>query len=318
MKARHLEIFHAIMRNGTITDAARQLGISQPAVSKAIALAESDLKLKLFRRVRGRLFPTLEAESLFPDADRLMRELGAIQRHATDLRDGKAGLLRMAASSSLAVSIVPAALANFRRDKPGVQIVSHLLPAADVAAMVGSNEVDLGLTLSPVVIPGLRVRSLAATEMACALPESHPLAARDVIHPGDLAGLPLISFSSQTFFGRLLDEAFEQEGATRRVTIELAMALHAGTLVRAGAGVGILDGFLPMVGIAGIVWRPFRPRVLLPVNLVTAETRPASRFAAEFEPYLKAAIEEAEGSRPLAPAAPPPAARPPPRPSGRR
>ncbi|MCC7274090.1 MAG: hypothetical protein IT561_15585, partial [Alphaproteobacteria bacterium] len=261
------------------------------------------------RRVKGRLFPTLEAESLFPDADRLIRDLGAIQRYAGDLREGKAGLLRVAASSSLAVSVLPVALERFRRDRPGVKIVSHLLPAAEVATLVGTNQADLGLTLSPVHAPGLRVRSAAATEMLCALPDGHALLARELIRPVDLAGVPLVSFSSDTFFGRILDEAFENEGASRRVTLEVALALHAGPLVRAGAGVAILDGFLPMVGIAGIAWRPFRPRVLLPVNLISSETRPPSRFAADFLPYLQTAIEEAEGSRPLAPpSAPRPAA----------
>ncbi len=298
MNARQVEIFHAIMRCGTVTDAARHLGISQPAVSKAIGLAEADLRIKLFRRIKGRLFPTLEAESLFSDADRVVRDLDAFQRFAGDLREGQAGLLRVAASSSLAASVVPVALARFRRDKPGVKTIAHLLPAVEVAALVSTNQVDIGLTLSPVHAPTAKVRSATATEMVCALPEGHPLAALAEIRPADLAGEPLVSFHSRTFFGRLLDEAFEKEKMVRHVSIEVALGIAAAPLVRAGAGIAILDGFLPAVGFSGIAWRPFRPRIVLPVNLLSSELRPLSRFAGEFAPYLQAAIDEADGRLP--------------------
>lgn len=298
MNARQVEIFHAVMRCGTVTDAARHLGISQPAVSKAIALAEADLRIKLFRRIKGRLLPTLEAESLLSDADHVIRSLDRLQRFAGDLREGKAGLLRVAASSSLAVSVVPAALARFHRDKPGVKTISHLLPAEQVANMVSTNQVDLGVTLSPVHAPATRVRNAAATEMVCALPEGHPLAALDVVGPADLQGEPLVSYNSRTFFGRILDEAFEKEGVVRRVAVEVAMALTAASLVRAGAGVAILDGFLPAAGHSGIAWRPFRPRIVLPVNLLSSESRPLSRFADEFAPYLQAALDGSDGQAP--------------------
>lgn len=295
MNARQVEIFHAVMRCGTVTDAARQLGISQPAVSKAIRLAETDARIKLFRRIKGRLFPTLEAESLFSDADRIVRDLDALQRFAGDLREGKAGLLRVAASSSLAASVVPVALARFAKDKPGVKTIAHLLPAADVASLVATNQVDIGLTLSPVHAPTAKIRSAAATEMVCALPEDHPLAERAEIHARDLASEPLVSFSARTFFGRLLDEAFEKEGVVRRVSVEVTLALAAAPLVQAGMGVAILDGFLRSAGFSGIAWRPFRPRIVLPVNLLSSELRPLSRFAGEFAPYLQGAIEEADG-----------------------
>jgi DNA-binding transcriptional LysR family regulator len=296
MNARQLEIFHAVMRCRTITDAARSLNVSQPAISKAINATEQRLGLKLFRRIKGRLHPTPEAESLLPDAERVFRELVALQRLAGELRHGKGGVLRVAASSSLAASLVPVALTRFRAQNPGVRIVSHLLPAAAVSELVVTGQVDLGMTLSPVHAPTSNVRNLATTEMICIFPAGHALSARRIVEPRDLVEDRLVSYPSETHFGRLLDEAFEQGGVERRVETQVDMSLTAGLFVQRGAGVALVDGTFRSVGLGGIEWRPFRPRVLLPVNLITAANRPTSRLAGEFLRMLQKAVEADEGS----------------------
>ena len=68
LNLRHIEIFHAIMRTGSITAAAESLNITQPAVSAVLKHFESRLQMPLFDRVNGRLRPTLEAEALLPEA----------------------------------------------------------------------------------------------------------------------------------------------------------------------------------------------------------------------------------------------------------
>ena len=65
MNLRQIEIFRAIRSTGSISAAARQLSISQPALSKALKHAEAQLTFKLFDRVKQRLIPTFEAEALF-------------------------------------------------------------------------------------------------------------------------------------------------------------------------------------------------------------------------------------------------------------
>jgi DNA-binding transcriptional LysR family regulator len=115
MKARQLEVFRAVMRCGTLSGAARALSVSQPALSQILLHTEDDLGFSLFRRVKGRLVPTAEAEELFPEADRVFEELEELRRLARELRHGKAGVVRLAASAPPALSIVPHALKSFRR-----------------------------------------------------------------------------------------------------------------------------------------------------------------------------------------------------------
>ncbi len=75
MNARHLEVFRAIMRQGSLTAAAESLHVSQPAVSKVLRHFEAKIGYRLFERVGSRLVPTAEAHLLFHDADRIFREI---------------------------------------------------------------------------------------------------------------------------------------------------------------------------------------------------------------------------------------------------
>ena len=91
MNLRQLEIFEAVMRTGSLSAAARSLGVSQPAISKALRLAEQEAGFVLFRRIRGRLFPSPEAETLLPQVERVRSEIGAVSLLLKQLRDGHAG-----------------------------------------------------------------------------------------------------------------------------------------------------------------------------------------------------------------------------------
>lgn len=281
------------MRTGSVTDAARLLNVSQPSVSKVIRHAEAQMRIRLFKRIRGRLYPTPEAELLFPEADRVFRDLEALRRMAEELRDGNAGLLRVAASSTTGATVLPQVIARFRAALPGVKVVFHVLPAAVVCDLIIGHEIELGLTVSPVSGPGVRVQSIGSTEMVCVLPRSHPLATHRAVGPTDLAPYPLVSFSAHTYFGRILDEAYRTQGMVWRTTLEVNMSLAAIALVRRGVGVALVDALIVGEDTSDLVVRPFRPTVRLPVNLLTSETRPRSHFAERFIEYLREQVGRA-------------------------
>ncbi len=290
MTSRELEIFYAVMSSRSLTEAATSLGVSQPALSKALKRLEDRLRMPLFRRIKGRLYPTLEAEGLFPECARLVQEIARLSRTAMELRDGEAGLLRIAASASLGISVVPGAVAEFTKAFPTVKIVSHFVTAATAADLIVGNHVDIGMCLSPVSAPGCVTQSLAMVPMICAVHPDHPLAKKSVIGPRDLMDVKLISFGSNTYLGQLLDEAFERDGLERRIGIELMTAVQAPSLVRSGAGVALVDGYMQLAGFADICWRPFMPQVLLPVNIITSAKRPSSRLTHRFMETMAAAV----------------------------
>lgn len=118
MRFRQIEIFHAVYTNGSISAAARALGVSQPSVSKMLRHAEDQLGFKLFQLVRGWLVPTDEAHALFREAGDVFDRLSSLQQTAKNLRNLGGGHIRLAIVPSLALAVAPQAIARFRRDHP--------------------------------------------------------------------------------------------------------------------------------------------------------------------------------------------------------
>lgn len=84
-------MFHAVYANGSISAAARGLNVSQPAVSKVLRHTETQLGIRLFDLVRGRLVPTDEAHALFREVDEVFGRIASLQITANNLRNAGAG-----------------------------------------------------------------------------------------------------------------------------------------------------------------------------------------------------------------------------------
>jgi DNA-binding transcriptional LysR family regulator len=285
MNLRQIEVFRAIMLCRSITDAARMLGASQPTLTKILRHAEDQLGFKLFRRERGRVRPTEEAQLLFADADRIFRELQSLQRLSTDLKEGTGGLLRVGATASLALSVIPDALETYRREFPGVRIMSYLLAGSEMAEMLTAHQLDVGLSIAPIDVPSARTEAIHKAEVVCIMPEDHALAALEVVTPREVVGHTLISYSGATPVGQMLEAAFRRAGMRRRVDIEVSLSPLACALVQRGVGIALVDGFVPRLGLKGITSRDFRPQIMQQVILVTPLA--PSRFAGEFVKHLR-------------------------------
>ena len=134
MRARQLEVFTAVMRAGTVTEAARMLNISQPALSQILRHTEDELGFALFLREKGRLRPTPEAHELYPEAERLFGEIEGLRRKTADLRLGQAGLVRIGSSTPVAMSVLPGVLSAFRTRHPDIALRCNVAP---VQALLG-------------------------------------------------------------------------------------------------------------------------------------------------------------------------------------
>ncbi|WP_341486452.1 LysR substrate-binding domain-containing protein [Pararhizobium sp. A13] len=296
MNARQLEVFRAIMREGTITAAANMLAVSQPAISKLLLHLESQLGYALFDRIGGRLVPTMEAHLLYTDVDRVFRQMETLKSLARDVGANKIGLLRLGVSLPLAYSVLPSALSAFRLRHPEVKIHLHTLPKREIAEALQLGDIDLALTLSAILAPTVRVETLSETPVVAVLPKDDVLAAESLIIPALLDDRPLISYGSHAEIGAALDQAFAAAGRTRDVAIQIASSVGALPLVREGLGVALVDGLAVWRDLEGVVVRPFAPTVTTKVSLSINEARPASRFLQPFVACLRQVFSIAEDS----------------------
>lgn len=292
MRARQLEVFCAIMRSGTVTAAARTLNISQSALSQILLHTEDELGFALFERVKGRLVPTVAARELYPEAERLFAQLEALRRRTEDMREGRTGLIRLAASPPPAISLVPGALRSFRAERPDVSVRSLVAPVGVLVPMLRDGDADLAIAMDDTPEQGLDIEVIGRVGMVCVLPDHHPLTERDTVRLEDLMGESLITYRSQTLPARKLARMFAAIGRGYRPNMEIDVSLSAMAFVQQGLGIGLVDALLPWRQFRGVVARPLEIDFTLPVVLMTRAHTAQSAAQEILTEYLRRSMGE--------------------------
>lgn len=287
---RHIEVFHAIMRTGSITGAARMLNVTQPAVSASLKHFESRLKMKLFERAGGRLQPTPEAEALLPDIAEIFGRLGAVERLSRDLAGGVKGRLSIAATSPLANGYLAKAVATFTAKRPGVRVTLQSIASPLVLERVINREVDLGVAFDPVASSAVVTEELARGSIACVLPAKHPLAKKASIRVRDLVGHPVITYLPQAQLRPHIDRALDGK-ATLDIAVETGTSVTGIMLAYHGAGIALMEStLLSVLPLPGLVSRPLEPRIEVKSLLVRNRAAPPSRVVEDFVKHLRRTI----------------------------
>ena len=205
---RHIEIFHAIMTAGNLTEAARLLNTSQPTVSRELARFEQVLGLKLFERSRGRLHPTVQGLRLFEEVQRSWYGLDRIVSAAESLREFRQGELSIVCLPVFSQSFLPPLLQPFlaRYPQVNIQIVPQESPLLE--EWLSAQRHDLGLTETMHTPAGTERMPLLTLNEVCVLPSTHPLADKAVLSPADFQGENYISLSRTDSYRQLLDALF--------------------------------------------------------------------------------------------------------------
>ncbi|ETF04713.1 hypothetical protein W822_03975 [Advenella kashmirensis W13003] len=293
---RYLEVFHAIMRSGSITAAARSLHISQPAVSEMLKQAESRMKIQLFERTGGRLTPTPEAKALFPDVASVFGRLDAIDRQVQDLAGGRLGNLSLAAAFPIANGYLTKAVATFLATRPSVQVALQSLTSPQVAERVAYGEAELGLAYNfESLSKAVEAEVLVDSAIACVLPESHPLAKYDEIDLKDLAPYPIITYLPQAVLRGYVDRALADAGVAPVVAVQVSLSLTGIMMSYYGAGIALVEPFLlTSLTFPGLVARPLRPYISLKTLLIRPAGASRSLVANDFVEELKKTINESQ------------------------
>ena len=277
------------MQAGSVTAAARNLNVTQPAISNVLKHTEQQLKFKLFERIGGRLHPTPEAADLLPDVNEIFGRVDTLNRVVQEMRDGNSGRLLIATSPTLVNTFLPRAIAQFRKRSAAVRIAIQSLPTPLVIERVLRREVDMGLVYAPVTDRGVDAEALMVTEMACVLRKRDPLARKRQVSARDLVGVPLISLGPRTRIGMLIEDECRKAGVPApEVAIEASSSLAACLMVSEGAGIALVDGATALSGKFGeLAFRPFRPRIRVQIQMIYTRDRPRSRAAVQLSQALR-------------------------------
>lgn len=288
---RHIEVFYAIMRTGSITEAARILNVSQPAVSVALKHFEARIGMRLFDRGGGRLKPTPEARALLPDVAEIFGRLSAVERFSQDLAGGARGHLSIAATPPLCDGFVAKAVAGFVAARPGVKVSLQALASPVVLDRVISREVDLGVVYEPVLSSSVTTEEIRHASIGCVLPARHPLSRRRTIRVRDLAPYPMVTYLPQALLRPLIDRFLADKTTPIRISVETGTSATAIMLAAHGAGIALIETELFTARpVPGFVMRPVEPRIGLRSLLLRTPDAVASRVLQQFVAHLRRTV----------------------------
>lgn len=285
---RHIEIFHAVVTTGNLTEAATLLHTSQPTVSRELARLEKLLGLQLFERVRGRLQPTVQGLQLFEEVQRSWYGLDRIISAAEGLKQFRQGELSVACLPVFSQSLLPLLCQPFMQRYPDLSL--NIIPQESplLEEWLSAQRYDLGLT-ETIQTPAGTVRSALFTgDEVCVLPADHALAQRATLTPADFSAQNYISLSRTDSYRQILDGIFAEHGVQRRMVMETHSAASVCAMVRAGIGVSIVN---PLTALdyadSGMVIRRFSIAVPFTVSLIRPRHRPASALVDAFSLHLQ-------------------------------
>jgi DNA-binding transcriptional LysR family regulator len=277
MNLRQMEVFRAVMFSGGVNSAAALLHVSPPAISKVLAQATRASGLVLFERVKGRLIPTPEAQALYAEVDELWRGVEKVRDTTRELASPEQATLRLVCSASLAPYLVSRTMAELYRRFPRLQCRLQVLSPDMVNQTLLERSAQLGVALLPHDHPNLASVRDYQCGLACVMRSDHPLAARKLIRPADLAGERVISSPESTPFGQTLRRGFGAAAASMLRDFEVTSSTTACWFAQAGVGVAVVDQVSIAGGLlAGLEVRPFRSSEKLAVRIIRNRYQPMS------------------------------------------
>lgn len=282
LQLRQLEALNSVAEHGSMTRAASELGISQPAVSRLIADLANEVGFQLFDRREGRLVPTQEARFLLPDIRRMLEMMDQLRDVSRNITTRKAGHLRIACLPGFATSHLPDIIAQFLAQRPGVTVTIEPDRPERILEWIIGEQYDCGITDGFEGHPAVESETVLIRSV-CVFPDSHPLAAKSVITPLDLAHERLIHTRRDSSFFRELNDAFLAAGVEIKPVVEARQFTAACELVARGVGLSIISE-LDAAGYAqrGLTHRPFSPDLPHKLSLVRPIHKHPSMITLEF------------------------------------
>jgi DNA-binding transcriptional LysR family regulator len=177
MDTQLLQAFVAVAEHSSFSNAAEQMHLTQPAISKRIALLESQLDCSLFDRIGRQITLTEAGRALLPHAQAVLQQIRSAKRHIQDLRGGVTGLLSMGISHHMGLHRLPLVLEQFTQQYPEVRLDIDFLDSEEAYERVLLGEVELGvITLAPEEKPSLQQIVIWRDELVVTVARNHPLA----------------------------------------------------------------------------------------------------------------------------------------------
>lgn len=243
MNIAQLSSFHAVMTSSSLSDAAKKLGRTQPAISASIKSLEDQLGMKLFERRGRKLIPVPEAKYLVTEADGILKQLSQARRTMRELGAGQSGQLNVAAMPGPVSKLFPRFIASHIGDRENLKVSMLARSSTQIAELARAQSIDFGFADFPenTDVEGLVRTDVLEGDCFLAIPSDHRLAGETSIGLDALEGEKIGSLQVNHFHTRAIQDAFDRANLAFDLRIESQTFLPILQFVAAGQCCAVLD-----------------------------------------------------------------------------
>ena len=240
LDSRQLRAFRVLARTASFTHTARELHLTQSAISHAIKALESDAGCSLLDRVGKKVALTQAGEQLLHHAEKILAEMDSARASLAKLGKWGAGRLRLGASTTACQYLIPPVLREFKEKFPDHAISLEPADTQDMVAALLERRVDLALALEPKHEPRLEFQPLFTDELYFLVGAQHPWAQAGRVERDAIPRQNYILYNKSSVTFRLVEEYFRRERMVLNAVLEVGSMEATKELVKLGLGFSVL------------------------------------------------------------------------------
>ncbi|MFI6310107.1 LysR substrate-binding domain-containing protein [Nocardia fusca] len=240
MEVRELEWFLTLTSTANVTNAAAELHISQPTLSRALGRIERRLGVQLFDRHQNRLHLNKYGEIFQAHVERAVKELAQGEERIKTLIDPERGVVSLGFLHSFGGWLIPSLMDRYRADSPGITFELEGGPADSIVEAVRTGRLDIGFVAPEPVADDLVWIPLGREHLRLEVPDGDEWEGREEVTIAEIAQRPMLALGPHYGLRHVVDQLFRTAGLTPQITIEATELSTLRALVRHGSGIAIV------------------------------------------------------------------------------
>ncbi|MBW9270297.1 MAG: LysR family transcriptional regulator [Candidatus Thiodiazotropha sp. (ex. Lucinisca nassula)] len=244
MEFASLRAFVQVAREGSFSNAAHGLYLTQPAVSKRVAALEQELSVRLFDRVGRQVFLTEAGRQLLPRAEQILQEMADIQRGLSNLSGEISGRLVMGTSHHIGLHRLPSVLRNFSDSYPNAELDIRFMESEKACLAVEHGELEMAVVTLPLnPIEALDSLKIWHDPLCFAVGPDHQLAQQQSTNLKQLVSHPAVLPTKGTYTRTLLEQSIND----RQLNVNCTLATDYLETLKMMTSIGLGWSLLPEI-----------------------------------------------------------------------
>ncbi len=240
LDSRQLRAFTTLARTGSFTMAAKELFLSQSAVSHSMKALESDVGCRLFDRVGKKVLLTQAGEHLLQHADKILGEMSEARESIKQLGKWGRSRLRIGASTTGCTYLLPAVLREFRESFPQCLIAIEPGDTPELLELLANNRIDLAIGMRPHREDQFEFKELFTDELRFLVGPQHPWARAGQVTRTEIPRQNYILYNKKSYTFRQVEDYFLEEDMVLNTCIELGSMEAIKEMVKLELGICVL------------------------------------------------------------------------------